>query len=258
MSRPQTESIREFILDCVSDHPKSVARQVAQAYGISRQAANRHLDALVEAGILEQEGATRSREYRLRRMSLLNRELRVTPVLNAERLWDDHIAPVVASDRAGIRDLCRGAFGELVGNVVAHAQAQWITVSFTATARHIDVTVGDDGRGIFARLAQRVGLTDPHETAELMSRHANARSTDFPATRLMLLARNFDSFVISSAGVTLAFDASQEAWFLRDDETAAPGTRVALRLRRGSSHATDTAEARSTHSPASTRKAASG
>lgn len=254
MSRAQTESIREFILDCVSDHPRSVARQVAQAYGISRQAANRHLDALVEAGVLEEEGATRSREYRLRRMSLLNRELRVTPVLNAERLWDDHIGPVLASDRDSVRDLCRGAFGELIRNVVAHSQAQWITVSFAATARHIDVTVGDDGRGIFSRLAQRVDLSDTHETAELMSRHANARSTDFPAARLMLLARNFDSFVISSAGVSLAFDASEEAWFLRDDETVPSGTRVSLRLRRGSTHKT---ESRSAHAPSS-RKAASG
>ena len=232
MSRPQTESIREFILDRVADGPKSVARQVAQAYGISRQAANRHLDALVEAGVLEEEGATRSREYRLRRMSLLNRELRVTPVLNADRLWDDHIAPVLADDRAAVRDLCRGAFGELIRNVVAHAQAQWITVSFSATARHLDISVSDDGRGIFNRLAQRVGLGDVHETAELMSRHANARSTEFPAARLMLLARNFESFVILSSGVSLAFDSMQDAWFLREDEAAAPGTRVTLRMRR--------------------------
>ncbi|HKW14469.1 MAG TPA: hypothetical protein VJS69_08290 [Candidatus Krumholzibacteria bacterium] len=235
MSRPQTESIREFILDRVADGPKSVARQVAQAYGISRQAANRHLDALVEAGVLEEEGATRSREYRLRRMSLLNRELRVTPVLNADRLWDDHIAPVLAADRAVVRDLCRGAFGELIRNVIAHAQAQWITVAFAATARHLDITVSDDGRGIFDRLAQRVGLGDVHETAELMSRHANSRSTDFPAARLVLLARNFESFEVSSSGVSLAFDSMQDAWFLRDDATTAAGTRVTLRVRRARS-----------------------
>src|SRR5262249_32878266 len=203
-------------LDRVADGPKRVARQVAQAYGISRQAANRHLDALVEAGVLEEEGATRSREYRLRRMSLLNRELRVTPVLNADRLWDDHIAPVLADDRPGVRDLCRGAFGELIRNVIAHAQAQWITVSFAATARHLDITVSDDGRGIFHRLAQRVGLTDVHESAELMSRHANARSTDFPAARLVLLARNFESFTIASSGVALAFDSGQDSVFLRE------------------------------------------
>jgi DNA-binding transcriptional ArsR family regulator len=88
MTRSQTESIREFILDRVADSPRSVARQVALAYGISRQAANRHLDVLVDAGILDQDGYTRSREYRLRRTSLWNREIRVTPVLNPDRLWD--------------------------------------------------------------------------------------------------------------------------------------------------------------------------
>jgi DNA-binding transcriptional ArsR family regulator len=247
MSRPQTESIREFILDRVAGGPKSVARQVAQAYGISRQAANRHLDALVDAGLLEEEGATRSREYRLRRMSLLNRELRVTPVLNAERLWDDHIAPVLASDRAAVRDLCRGAFGELIRNVIAHAQAQWITVAFSATARDIDISISDDGRGIFHLLAERVGLGDVHATAELMARRANARSTDFPAARLILLARNFESFANSSSGLTLSFESTQDAWLLCEDD-AAPGTRIALRLRRGNAAS----------AAATPRKAASG
>src|SRR5262245_60409030 len=130
MSRPQTESIREFILNCVADSPKSVARQVAQAYGISRQAANRHLDALVDSGLLEQEGATRSREYRLRRNSVLNREVRVTPVLNAERFWDDNLAPVMSHDPNRVRDLCRGAFAEVISNVLRHAQANWITLKF--------------------------------------------------------------------------------------------------------------------------------
>jgi DNA-binding transcriptional ArsR family regulator len=230
MSRPQTESIREFILDCVTDGPKSVARQVAQAYGISRQAANRHLDALVDSGVLEQAGATRSKEYRLLRTALLSREIRVTPVLNADRFWDDHMAPVLAHDRAAVRELCRGAFGEVIRNVIAHAQATWITVSFTTTVRHIDVSVGDDGRGIFDRLAQRLGLADAHATAELMSRHANARSTDFPATRLALLGRNFESFVISSPGVSLAYYAATDSWALNNAESPASGTRISMRL----------------------------
>jgi DNA-binding transcriptional ArsR family regulator len=231
MSRPQTESIREFILDCVSDHPRSVARQVAQAYGISRQAANRHLDALVEAGILEQEGATRSREYRLRRMSLLNRELRVTPVLNAERLWDDHIAPVLASDRTDVRDLCRGAFGELIRNVIAHAQAQWITVSFEMTARNIDVIVADDGHGIFNRLASRLGLPSPRAAATLMLRHANNLSSDFPASRVLLLGRHFERFEIASADVALIYFGATGSWSIAEN-TSLSGTRVFMRLSR--------------------------
>jgi DNA-binding transcriptional ArsR family regulator len=230
MSRSQTDSIRQFILDRVADDPRSVARQVATAYGISRQAANRHLDTLVEAGVLEEEGATRSREYRLRRMSLLNREVRVTPVLNADRLWDDHIAPVLTHDRAAVRDLCRNAFGEVIRNVIAHAHAQWINVAFEMTARSIEVSVVDDGRGIFNRLAERVGLVDVHEAAELMSRHANARSTDFPAARLTLLGRNFESFVIASSGVSLTYYAATDSWSIAKTDSPKSGTRISMRL----------------------------
>ncbi len=230
MSRPQTESIREFILDCVADGPKSVARNVAQAYGISRQAANRHLDTLVESGLLEEAGATRSREYRLRRMSLLNRELRVTPVLNADRLWDDHIAPVLDHDRAAIRDLCRGAFGELVRNAIAHAQAHWINVSFEMTARSIEVSVVDDGRGIFNRLAERIGVSGARQAAEVMVRQANRPSEGFPASRLLQLGRSFESFVIASDGASLSYYAAVDSWSLTDTESPTTGTQVSMRL----------------------------
>lgn len=234
MSRPQTDSIREYILDCVASNPRSVARQVAQAYGISRQAANRHLDALVEAGAIEQTGQTRSREYRLRCTSLLNREIRVTPVLDPERLWDDHMAPVLADDRAPVRDLCHGAFGELVRNVIEHARAGWINVAFRTTARHIDIAVADDGRGIFSRVAERIGGASAKDTAILWSRHANARSVDFPGSRLSLLGRNFESFSIASSGIALSFDATSEEWAVDEDPASKAGTRVSLRLTRSS------------------------
>ena len=232
MSRPQTESIRGFILDCVAENPRSVARQVAQAYGISRQAANRHLDALVDEGALEQTGQTRSREYHLRRESLLNREVRVTPVLNPDRLWDDHIAPVLASDPASVRDLCRGAFGEVIRNVIRHAHASWITVKFEMTARHVEILVEDDGGGIFHRLAERTGGADTRATASEMLRHANERSNGFPASRLLLLGRNFEWFAISSAGVSLTYYSATDAWSLANSEAPAVGTRIALRLSR--------------------------
>ncbi|HET6347683.1 MAG TPA: hypothetical protein VFH88_01235 [Candidatus Krumholzibacteria bacterium] len=234
MSRPQTQAIREFILDCVASSPRSIARQVAQAYGISRQAANRHLDVMVAEGLLEQQGYTRSKEYRLRRMSTLNRELRVTPVLNPDRLWDDHIAPVLHDDRPAIRDLCHGAFCELIQNVIGHAHAAWVTVSFATTARHVDIMVGDDGRGIFHELAEKIGVRNPREAADLMADHANARSTDFPAARLLLLARNFEWLEITSSGVTLTYDAGPESWSVAEGESAGKGTKVSMRLGRGS------------------------
>ena len=241
MIRSQTESIREFILDRVAENPRHVAREVAQAYGISRQAANRHLDTLVEAGFLEERGYTRSREYTLRRTSLLNREVRVTPVLSPDRIWEDHIAPVLAHDRAPVRELCHGAFAELIRNVIAHAGASWITVSFTTTARHIDLTVADNGRGIFKRLMERGGFTSPRDAAATMARHANARSSDDPASRLALLGTHFDSFTIASSRLVLSYDGAARAWSLREADPPVEGTRTTMHLRRTGKHRRPTA-----------------
>ena len=232
--RSQTESIREFILDRVAADPRGVARRVAEAYRISRQAANRHLDALVGAGLLEQAGHTRAKEYRLLRGASLTRELRVTPVLKSDRLWDDHIAPLLAHDRPSVRDLCHGAFDETMRNAIAHAAASWITFSFSATARHLDLTVSDDGHGLFAILARRIGAASPRDAAEEMARHARMRSSGFPGARLALLARNFETFAITSSGVSLVFDANSDLWTVRDGEVLA-GTRLAMRARRNPS-----------------------
>lgn len=236
MHRARTHVIHDFILEHVASDPKGVARRVVEAYGISRQAANRHLDAMVEAGLLEQAGHTRAKEYRLRRASTLTRELRVTPVLNPDRVFDDHIAPILAGDRPAVRDLCRGAFGELVRNAATHAGAAWITFSFTANARHIEIAVSDDGRGFFATLGPRLGAPGPREAAEEVARLARLRDAHGPASRLLLLARNFESFTISSGGCVLEFDGPRDLWVVRDGE-AATGTQIILRALRNPARA---------------------
>ena len=234
MERLRTHTIREFILDQVARDPRGLARRIREAYGISRQAANRHLDLLVAAGLLEQTGQTRAREYRLRRMSSLSREVRVTPVLNPDRVWDDHIAPSLSSDKPGLRDLGRGAFGELVRNAIEHAGASWIRFSFTNNARDVDIAVADDGVGIFSNLQKPLGTNSPRAAAEMVARLANARALDSPATRLVLLARNFQTFAIHSAGLALKFDRDSGTWSLGDDTTAQQGTTAAFRMHRSS------------------------
>ncbi len=234
MERARTRSIREFILARAAEDPRGLARRIAEAYGISRQAANRHLDQLVDDGLLEQSGRTRARVYRLKRTSSLSRELRVTPVLRSDRVWEDHIAPHLSADRVAFRELCRGAFGELVRNAIEHAHASWIRFTFANSARDIDITVADDGVGIFHALARPLDAGSPGEAAEKMAAQAQARAADSPSARLFLLARNFHTFLIRSGGSVLAFDRDTDRWSAGDDDVPEAGTSVAFRARRQS------------------------
>ncbi len=232
MERARTQTIREFILDQAAMNPRGLARRIAEAYGISRQAANRHLDLLVETGLLEQSGQTRARTYRLRRTSSLSREVRVTPVLNAERLWEDHIAAILSGDTPSVRDVCRGAFSELVHSAAGHRGAAWIQFSFASTARDIDIAIADDGDGIFHELIGTLGASSPRESAEMLANLANARSSDSPLIRLVLVARSFGSFHIRSGGITLGRSEPSGMWNVTDEDSGVKGTLVSLRMRR--------------------------
>lgn len=231
MERTRTQTIREFILDLAGEGSRGLARQIAEAYGISRQAANRHLDTLVDAGLLEQSGRTKARTYRLRR-SLITREFRVTPVLKPDRVWDDHLEALVHADRPEVRELCRTAFGELLRNAMAHADASWITFSFSNTARDITLSVADDGRGFFATIAPRLGGRSPRDTATMIARLSGARASDSPAARLALLVRRFETAEIGANGVVLAFDRRRDAWSVEDAAAPDRGTTVRVTLRR--------------------------
>ena len=237
MERERTLSIQHFIVDHVDVDPKGIARRVAQAYGISRQAANRHLDMLVTAGVLDQAGQTRARAYALRRIASLLREFRVTPVLSANRVWEEHAVPLLAGDRAMIREACRGAFQELVENTIAHAGAQWISLELATTARRIDLTVIDDGRGAFATLAEKLQIATPRAAAEEFARRARLRSMDSPGARLVLLARGAERFSLASSGVSCDFDANDDTWTVREDSRVSFGTTVVYGMRRVPSRA---------------------
>src|ERR1035437_5837846 len=68
--RARTEAIRAFI-ETVADQADgaNVAKQTAEKFGISRQAAHQHLKRLQEEGVLESTGNTRKRRYKLAELS---------------------------------------------------------------------------------------------------------------------------------------------------------------------------------------------
>jgi hypothetical protein len=232
VERDRTRSIQSFIVDTVEGDPKGIARRVAQAYGISRQAANRHLDALVEAGVLDQAGMTRARAYALRRTAAVSREFRVTPVLDAGRVWGEHAFPVLAGDRAVVRETCRATFHALLENALAHARASWIRMDLVTSAREIDLSLADDGCGVFTSLAERLQLGSPREAAEELARRGRLRSTERSTARLLLVARALDQFVLASSGIQCEFAAEDDRWEVRANGENREGTTVTCRLRR--------------------------
>ena len=84
-------SIRDFIVANIGEHHSDVGSLVATEFNMSRQAANKHLRRLTEAGVLENLGNTRAREYSLAVLDGNTIEIAVTPELAEHEVWMEHI-----------------------------------------------------------------------------------------------------------------------------------------------------------------------
>src|SRR5437773_8897441 len=89
------ESIRHRALELVSADARGVGSRLATELGLSRQVANGYLQAMVRDGLLEAEGTTRARVYRLKALAEVQRRY-PREGLQEHLVWRELIAPVVA------------------------------------------------------------------------------------------------------------------------------------------------------------------
>ena len=75
---------------------------------------------------------------------------------------------------------------EAITNVIRHAQARTLTITFAATAQDVRLTIEDDGRGFEPEQlsADRYGLRGMHERIKLLGGHLNIRSSPGAGTHI--------------------------------------------------------------------------
>src|SRR5665213_4464921 len=89
------QAIRRRALEFIAIDGRGVAARLGTDFGVSRQVANGYLQAMAREGLVEAEGTTRSRVYRLKPLVEVERSY-VREGLQEDLVWRDQIAPVVA------------------------------------------------------------------------------------------------------------------------------------------------------------------
>jgi len=205
MSKSQSDSIRQFIVANVTESPRTISRMVCDAYGLSRQAANRHLDSLVDAGSLEETGRTRGKQYKLLVQQHFDKKFRVTPLLDDEVIWTDYVAPLLAHVSDNVIAICQYGLGELVQNALVHADPERLHVSVNVTGASVDISVVDDACGSFRSLADVLTSADLSAAAlDLSKGGLTSKPQSHTGKGLFYVARMFDSFTIQSENITLS------------------------------------------------------
>jgi len=232
MSKRQVPQV-DIIRGVIERSPSVSMRELIEATGLTRPGVLYHVQDLIEAGDVEYVDKTRGRSVRYR-VAYDNRWIRqVSSEMTEHALWremrDDILGP---SMNQGARTIHEYVFGEMVNNVIDHAQAALMTITHRNRDGDTWFSVSDNGIGIFEHIAAAQGLRDLFSSIRMLQ--SGAFTTDpesHTGQGLFFSSRAVDTFTVSSGGLTWITDNVAGDQTVESRPSQIPGTTVTWRLR---------------------------
>lgn len=231
MTRPSRSAEIEFaLLQAVDAHPRDLVGMVAAQLDLSRARVNMQVRALVADGYLNKEGTTRPVYTLGRNRRFLRRYPRKG--LAEDAVWFGDLSPLLRELPRNVLDIVHHGVTEMVNNAVDHSGARNIFVRMDLHDGYLQLSVMDDGIGIFRKIARALDL--PDERLALLELSKGKFTTDprhHTGEGVFFTSRMFDHFQILSGGLVFDHEPGQEDDLLRDaDEVRDEGTVVLMSI----------------------------
>ena len=231
--RDRANRIREFVLKHVSGHPRDIVTVAAKKFSVTRQSVSRHLGRLVEEGLLEASGNTRSREYALR--FFVDQVVEINNVSESEedQVWRVSVRPHLDDLSPNLLEICAYGFTEMFNNVIDHSDSTLARVDVKRNAEETRILIWDNGVGIFAKLQKAFQLSDPRDALLELSK---GKFTSDPGKHtgegIFFTSRMFDEFTIYSDQLMFARSNLEDDWIIEVENNDTPrGTVIELVIR---------------------------
>lgn len=228
--RSQTAEIRQFLIDHIEQHHADIIRIAADHFSYTRQAIQRHINALVREGTVESTGEGRARRYSLRPISTFYFRLDVAG-LNEDVPWRDRIRPHLEDVSENVREIAEYGFTEMLNNVIDHSGSPSVIVNFTRTAADVTIDMHDYGVGIFKKIMTECKLDD--EVSAIWELAKGKLTTD-PARHsgegVYFTLRMCDDFTLLSGSLWFHHNQQNEDWLIENRASSTAGTHVTMKI----------------------------
>jgi len=228
---PRTKKIREQILRDVIHHPNDIANHIAEIFGISRQAVNKHLQALVADKWLDTSGSTRSKIYKLGAKRENSYVFFLEDKPSESDIFLKHFGHIVEGIKKNVSDIVFYGFTEMVNNAIDHSQGSGGVINMSRDEEAIWLSVYDNGEGIFKRIKRLKGLADERQSIlELSKGKLTTDPDNHSGQGIFFTSRMFDKFVISSSGLFFSHNHEADLDMLLEEDVDRGGTYVAMQI----------------------------
>ncbi|MBI5765025.1 MAG: DUF4325 domain-containing protein [Planctomycetes bacterium] len=225
----KAKEIRRFLLATAPLMPGGLAAAAAAHFGITRQAAHRHLSDLVSEGVLIATGATRSREYRVAVIDQFTLNLNIDSHLEEDQVWQKDIKPHLDGVPDNVFRTLQYGFTEMLNNAKDHSGGNNSVIEFRRSAASVELWITDDGVGIFKKIQQALNLPDPRQSIlELAKGKLTTDPQNHTGQGIFFTSRMFDRFVIFSGNLMFNHTQPDDDWLIEGRSPDQKGTTVIL------------------------------
>lgn len=237
--RRQGAEIRQFILEHVEQHPHDIVLLTAQTFEVSRQAVHRHLQSLLQAHALQMCGTTRARRYSLAPLVQWQQTYPLEAIVEEDVVWRQDIRPLLGVLPTNVLLIWHYGFTEMLNNAMEHSSGQQVSIKVEKTATVTEISLYDDGEGIFTKIQREIGLEDErHAVLELAKGKLTTDPAHHTGEGIFFASRMFDDFGILSGNVYFSYLRQQAQDWILEQQTFQDGTVVSMRLQNDASRTT--------------------
>ena len=227
--RERTKNIRDYMLNLCRTKTHSVASEAAIHFGITKQSATKHLQALEAEGLVVSTGSTKAKVSSLAVIKIQTWKFKIEG-LREDIVWREQLEPLMQDLPENARNIWHYGVTEMINNAVDHSEGTVVIIDLERTALDTSVLISDNGEGIFHRIQRLVGLYDPRESILELSK---GKLTTDPANHsgegIFFTSRVFDIFTILSRTLFFSHQAEKDDWLI-DNDGDVSGTTVRLKL----------------------------
>jgi anti-sigma regulatory factor (Ser/Thr protein kinase) len=230
--RERSKKIQEQILRDLVHHPKDIVSHISSIFSLSRQAVNRHMSQLVEAGKINATGTTKNRTYTIGPVRSHSLKLDISAGASEHDVYFNKFPDVLSGLTKNVADIVFYGFTEILNNAIDHSNSKECFISVQRTTEKIEISIIDDGEGIFTKITRVHNLAD--EKQALLELHKGKLTTDpenHSGQGIFFTSRMFDDFKIYSNKLIFTHNHKNDHDIIKDaDYVDKKGTLVIMSI----------------------------
>ena len=195
--RKRGEEIRNFILSHITGN-RNIAALTSGKFCISLPAVYKHIDRLVsENQLIKKSGryVLQSTQYKY--------TYKNGKFLSEDAAWEKDIKKHFTGFPDNVRQIWIYGFLEIFNNAIEHSRGENISVTISKNAIFTELSICDDGIGIFKNIKTKFHLLDEKDALlELAKGKRTTAETRHSGQGIFFTSKVFDDFTILSNGVT--------------------------------------------------------